>query len=100
VATGVATDSHGRSTGATQTTPDSTSVATGALAGHGELTNETGIVEPDPLTLTLTLYSDATHDRDIMEDPMLEEFAASLVGSWFVVRPSLECRSSPAAPSP
>jgi hypothetical protein len=48
----------------------------------------TGIVEPDPLTLTL--YSGAMHDRDISEDPMVEEFVASLVGSPIVVWPSLE----------
>ena len=59
--------------------PTFTSVAAGAQVGHSALTNETGIIEPDPLTLTL--YLDATHDRDITKDPMLEEFAASLVGS-------------------
>ena len=82
IATCVTTDSHGRSAGAAQAALDFTSVVTGAQAGHGELTNETGIVEPDPLMLML--YMDATHDRDITEDPMLEEFAASLVGSRIV----------------
>ena len=95
-ATSVATDGHGRSAGAAQTTLDFTSVATGALAGHGELANETGIVDLDPLTLTL--YPDATHDRDITEDPLLEDFAASLVGSRIVAWPSLECLLSPSAP--
>jgi hypothetical protein len=68
--------------------PSFTSVAAGAQAWHGELAKETGIVEPDPLTLTL--YTDATHDRDITEDPMLEEFTASLVGSRIVAWLSLE----------
>jgi hypothetical protein len=77
-------------------TPDYTSVAAGAQARHGELTNEMGIIEPDPLMLTL--YLNAMHDRDIMEDPMLEEFAASLVGSRIIAWPSLEHLSSPAAP--
>jgi hypothetical protein len=76
--------------------PTLTSVAAGAQAGHGELTNETGIVEPDPLTLTL--YPDATHDRDFTENPMIEEFVASLVGSRIVAWPSLECLLSPSAP--
>lgn len=71
-------------------------VATGAQAEHGELTNETSFVEPDPLTLTLCL--DVTHDRDIMEDPMLEEFAAMLVGTQVVTRPSLERLRSPSVP--
>ena len=78
-ATSVATDSHGRSTGAAQTASDFTYVAAGTEARHGGLTNATGMVEPDPLTLTW--YSSATQDRDISEDPMVEEFAASLVGS-------------------
>jgi hypothetical protein len=59
--------------------PAFTSVTAGTQAGHGELTNETGIVEPNPLMLTL--YLNATHDCNIMEDPIIEEFAASLVGS-------------------
>jgi hypothetical protein len=87
---------HRQSVGATQTAPDFTSVAAGAQAGHDELTNEIGIVEPDPLTLTL--YPDATHDRDITEEPMLEEFAASLVGSRIIAWPSLERLSSPSVP--
>jgi hypothetical protein len=76
--------------------PDYTSVATGAQARYGELTNEMGIIEPDPLMLTL--YSNAMHDRDITDDPMLEEFAASLVGTRIIAWPSLEHLSSPAAP--
>jgi hypothetical protein len=36
------------------------------MSGHGELANEMGFVEPDPLTLTL--YPDTTHDHDIKED--------------------------------
>jgi hypothetical protein len=36
------------------------------VSGHGELANEMGFVEPDPLTLTL--YPDTTHDHDIKED--------------------------------
>ena len=46
------------------------------------------MVEPDPLTLTL--YPGATQDRDISEDPMVEEFVASLVNSQIVTWPSLE----------
>jgi hypothetical protein len=76
--------------------PTLTSVAAGAQAGHGELTNETGIVEPDPLTLTL--YPDATHDCDITEDSMIEEFAASLVGGRIIAWPFLERLLSPLAP--
>ena len=75
--------------------PAFTSVVAGAQAGHAELTNETGIVEPNPLTLTL--YSDATH-RNIMENPMVEEFVALLVGSRIVVWPCLEWLMSPSAP--
>jgi hypothetical protein len=90
-------DSHGRSAGAAQTALDFASVAAGAQAGHSELTNKTGIIEPDPLTLTL--YPDATHDRDITEDPMVEEFVASLVGSRIGMWPSLERLSSPSAPT-
>ena len=45
------------------------------------------IVELDPLTLKL--YPGATHDRDVSEDPMVEEFVASLVGSPIDVWPSL-----------
>ena len=96
MATSVATNSHGRSAGATQAAPDFTSVVAGAQARHSGLTNETGIVEPDPLTLTM--YPGATHDRDISEDPMVEEFAASLVGSRIVAWPSLEHLPSPSAP--
>ena len=88
MATSVATNSHGRSTGAAQTASDFTSVAAGTEARHGGLTNATGMVEPDPLTLTL--YPGATQDRDISEDPMVEEFTASLVGSQIIVWPSLE----------
>ena len=58
---------------------DFTSVAAGTEARHGGLTNATGMVEPDPLMLML--YPGATQDRDISEDPMVEEFVASLVGS-------------------
>jgi hypothetical protein len=46
----------------------------------------------------LKLYPDATHDRDIKEDPMLEEFTASLVGGRIVGWPSLECLLSPLTP--
>ena len=46
------------------------------------------MVEPDPLTLTL--YSGAMQDRDISEDPMVEEFAALFFGSQIVAWPSLE----------
>jgi hypothetical protein len=46
------------------------------------------MVEPDPLTLML--YPGATQDHDISEDPMIEEFAASLVGSQIIAWPSLE----------
>jgi hypothetical protein len=94
----VTTDSHGQSARATQTALDISSVATGAQAGRGELTNEMGIIEPDPLTLTL--YPDAMHDHDIMEDPMLEEFTASLIGNRIVTWPSLEHLLSPTALSP
>ena len=87
-ATSVATDSHGRSTGVAQTASDFTSVTARTEARHGGLTNATGMVEPDPLTLTW--YSSATQDRDISEDPMVEEFAASLVGSQIIAWPSLE----------
>ena len=86
--TSVAIASHGRSIRAAQTAPDFTSVAAGAQARHGGQTNKTDIVEPNPLTLTL--YPDAMHDRDISEGPMVEEFAASLVGSQIVAWPSLE----------
>jgi hypothetical protein len=94
-ATSVATDSHEWSAGAAQTTPDFTSAAVGAQAGHGELANETCFVKPNPLMLTL--YPDATHDRDISEDPMVEEFAASLIGGRIVTWPSLERLLSPSA---
>jgi hypothetical protein len=67
---------------------DFTSVAAGAQAWHGGPTNAIGIAEPDPLTLML--YLGATHDRDISEDPMVEEFIASLVGNPIVAWPSLE----------
>jgi hypothetical protein len=56
-------------------------IAVEAQPGVGELSSETGIARPDPLTLTLR--TDATHVRDITKDPMLEEFAASLTNSWF-----------------
>jgi hypothetical protein len=46
----------------------------------------------------LTLYSDATRDRDITEDLMLEEFTASLVGGRIIVSPSLEGLLSPSMP--
>lgn len=46
----------------------------------------------------LTLYLDATSDRDIMEGPMLEEFAASLIGGQIITWPSLERLLSPSAP--
>ena len=78
--------------------PDFTSVAAGTEARHGGLTNATGMVEPDPLTLTL--YLGATQDHDISEDLMVEEFAASLVGSQIIVWPSLERMSSPTTLSP
>jgi hypothetical protein len=52
-----------------------------------------GIVQPDPLTLML--YSDAMHGRDITEDPMLEEFVGSLASSRIIVWPSLERLLSP-----
>ena len=45
------------------------------------------------------LYPDATHDPEITEDPMVEEFTASLVGSRIVVWPSLKHQSSPLAPT-
>ena len=76
--------------------PDFTSVAAGTEARHDGLTNATGMVEPAPLTLML--YSSAMQDHDISEDPMVEEFAASLVGSWIVSWPSLERLLSPSAP--
>ena len=79
---------HRRSAGAALTAPAFTSIAAEAHPGHGELPSETDIVQPDPLTLTL--YPDATHGRDITEDPMLEEFAASLASSRIVAWPSLE----------
>ena len=79
---------HGRSAGAAQTAPAFTSVAAEAQPGHDELSSETGSVQPDPLTLML--YLDATHGRDITEDPMLEEFVASLASSRIVAWPSLE----------
>jgi hypothetical protein len=57
------------------------------------------MVHPNPLTLTL--YSDATHARDITEDLMLEEFAASLVSCRIIAWPSLEHPlSPPVAPQP
>ena len=74
--------------GPAQTASDFTSVAAGTEARHGGLTNATGMVEPDPLTLTL--YPGATQDRDISEDPMVEEFAALFFGSQIVAWPSLE----------
>ena len=83
--------------GAAQTAPVFTSVAAEAQPGHGELSSETVIVQLDPLTLTL--YPDAMHDRDITEDLMLEEFAALLVGSRIIAWPSLELLSSPTASS-
>jgi hypothetical protein len=43
----------------------------------------------------LKLYPDATHGRDITEDLMLEEFAASLASSRIVAWPSLERLLSP-----
>ena len=94
----VATDTHGQPAGAAQTAPNFTSVAIGAQAGHGELANKTGFVEPNPLTLTL--YPDATHDRDIAEDPMIKEFTASLVSRRIVAWTSLECLLSPSAHPP
>jgi len=97
IATCVTTDSHGRSAGAAQAALDFTSVVAGAQVGHSELTNETGIVEPDPLTLTL--YLDATHNRDITEDLMVEEFTALLVSSQIIMWPSLERLSSPSVPT-
>jgi hypothetical protein len=49
--------------------------------------------------LTLTLCPGATHGRDIMEDPMLEEFAASLTSSRFVAGASFgRLVSPPVAP--
>ena len=60
-----------------QAAPPFTLVAAEAQPRHVELSSETGIVQPNPLTL----YPDATHGRDIMEDPMLEEFATSLASS-------------------
>jgi hypothetical protein len=45
--------------------------------------------------LTLTQHPDATHGRDITEDPMLEEFAASLASSRIVTWPFLERLLSP-----
>ena len=62
-----------------------TSVAAEAQPRHNELSSETGIL-PDPLTL----HPDTTHGRDITEDPMLEEFVASLTSSRIVAWPSLE----------
>jgi hypothetical protein len=57
------------------------------------------MVHPDPLTLTL--YPDTTHARDITEDLMLEEFAALLVSCQIIAWPSLEhLLSSPVAPQP
>jgi hypothetical protein len=51
--------------------------------------------------LTLTLYPGATHDHDISEDPMVEEFIASLIGCPIVVWPSLEhLPSTSATPQP
>ena len=41
------------------------------------------------------LYSDATHGRDITENPMPEEFTTSLASSRIVAWPSLERRLSP-----
>ena len=89
----VAIDSHGWSAGAAQAAPAFTLVAAEAQRGHGELSSETGIVQPNPLMLTM--YPDATHGRDITEDPMLEEFVASLASSRIVAWPSLERPLSP-----
>jgi hypothetical protein len=61
--------------------------------GHDELSSETDIVHPD--LLTLMPCPDATHGRDIMEDPMLEEFTASLASNRIVAWPSLELLLSP-----
>ena len=65
--------------GPAQTASDFTSVAAGTEARHGGLTYATGMVEPDPLMLTL--YPGTMQDRNISEDPMVEEFIASLVDS-------------------
>jgi hypothetical protein len=46
----------------------------------------------DPLMLAQ--YLGDTHDRATTEDPMVEEFAASLVGSPIVAWPFLECLPS------
>jgi hypothetical protein len=75
-------------TGAAQATPNFTSVAARTQAWHDGPTDATGIAVPD--LLTLTLCPDATHDRDISEDPMVEEFVALLVDSHIVMWPSLE----------
>ena len=64
---------------------DSSAIAV-ARTDHGEPTSETCHIwclsELDPLTLMLTSYPDATLvGRDVMEDPMLEEFAVSLTAN-------------------
>jgi hypothetical protein len=78
------------------TTPGDTSDATGASAGNGERTSETCLIELH--LLTLTPYSDASLDRDIMEDPMLVELMTSLASSRFIMCPPLgtQLRWSPA----
>jgi hypothetical protein len=62
-------------------TPD----AAGAPSEHDERTNETGLVELNPLTLTP--YKGASLDHDITEDSMLVELAASLASSQIVMCP-------------
>lgn len=63
-------------------TPTNSSYAAAAWASHNESTSETCheqcLSKLDPLTLTLCPDS-ATTSRNVMEDPMLEEFATLVV---------------------
>jgi hypothetical protein len=74
---------------------------TGIIGLHAwldDLSSGTGIAQPDPLTLTL--YPGTAHVRGITEDPMLEEFAASIASTRLITGPSFErAMSPPMAPS-
>lgn len=51
---------------------------------HGEPTNGTRLLGFDPLTLTMCTH-DMLPSRDIMQDPMMEKFTASIIASWIVM---------------
>jgi hypothetical protein len=63
-----------------------------------DLSSGTDFAQPDPLTLTLC--PGAAYVRDITEDPMLEEFAASIVSTRLVTGPSSQRAVSPPVATP